>query len=251
MPARHLAVWTLSEPVARRPQLTSGEGHLWLLSLDAPGFDPHSIAQWLSPDELERASRFHFDIHRTRYVAGRAQMRYLLSSYIGCAPHEVRFNYGPQGKPILADVGAPYFNLSHSEGLALLGLSLDAEIGVDIEAVREMSDASDVARDNFSPSEFAEWEGLPSDRRTDGFFACWTRKEAIVKALGGGLSIPLDSFKVTLEPSTPARLISMDGQADASSQWSLWGEEIMLRYWAAVAVHAPNQRIRLFAPDFA
>ena len=109
-----------------------------------------------------------------------------------------------------------------------------------------MKDAGDVARDNFSPEEVAVWEQLPPAEQSDGFFACWTRKEAIVKALGGGLSIALDSFQVTLAPAQTARLISIGRDRGPLSAWTIWGERVLSDCWAAAAIRASGVAVQRF-----
>lgn len=243
--------WQPHETLAPPPALGSGDVHLWLLSLDQPAWPAQAIGGCLDGPERERAERFHFDEHRRRFIAGRGQLRHLIAGYLQVAASSVRFTYGEQGKPSLdpchaSRVGSPAlrFNLSHSEGVALLGVTREAEIGVDVEAVRTMLDAGDVARDNFSSAEVDAWERLPEAMRDDGFFSCWSRKEAIVKAMGGGLSIPLDSFQVTLDPAEPARLLAIDGEPDAPPRWTLWGERVLPGFWGAVAAKAPTLEIR-------
>ncbi len=247
--------WVFHRVMSPPPPLVRGEVHLWLFSLDRPASPAEEMIDCLDEEEQHRAARFHFEVHRRRFIAGRSLLRHLLAGYSSIAPRDVRFKTGPQGKPFLdfgliSDVATNdgrtplQFNLSHSEDVALLGVTRDAEIGVDVEAVRAMHDAGDVARDNFSRSEVDAWERLPETLRDDGFFACWSRKEAIVKAMGGGLSIPLDSFQVTLDPMGPARLLSIDGEPDARQRWTLWGEQVMPGYWGAVAAKAPALEIR-------
>ncbi len=245
--------WLFHDAMAHPPALGSGEVHLWLFSLDQFPWPAQAIADCLDDHERDRAVRFHFDIHRRRFIAGRGQLRHLIAGYLQVAPRDVRFTYGQQGKPFLdafhhgqGHRSPLQFNLSHSEGVALLGVTLETQIGVDVEAMRDMHDAGDVARDNFSPSEVEAWERLPDEFRQDGFFACWSRKEAIVKAMGGGLSIPLDSFQVTLDPGKPARLLSIDEVPNAPQRWTLWGKRVLPGYWGAVAAKAPSLEIRSF-----
>lgn len=247
--------WMPHDAMTPLPKLVRGGVHLWLFSLDEPSATAEAIVDCLDEEEHQRAARFHFEEHRRRFIAGRAQLRHLIGGYLSLPPRDVRFIYGEQGKPFIeprqvsGDAGtggrtALHFNLSHSEGVALLGVTHDAEIGVDVEAVRAMLDAGNVARDNFSTPEVEAWESLRDEVRDDGFFACWSRKEAIVKAMGGGLSIPLDSFQVTLDPEGAARLLSIDDEPDAPQRWTLWGEKVLPGYWGAVAAKAPSLEIR-------
>ena len=138
----------------------------------------------LSEDELDRAGHFHFEKDRVAFILARGFLRTLLGRYLG---GEVRFVYGAHGKPALYRAG-PGFNLSHTDGLVALGLTLDGEIGVDVERIRPMENRDAIAERYFSRSEYGQ---VLSDEL---FFQCWTRKEAYIKAVGGGLSIPLKSI---------------------------------------------------------
>lgn len=147
----------------------------------------------LSSDELERASRYRFDLHRNRYVAGRLALRELLGRYLDRAPSEVRFDYNPYGKPELSGETLR-FNVAHCDDLAVIGVTAHDRLGVDVERIRELRDIDSVAPSVFSAHELEEFDTLPGPSRTEGFFTCWTRKEAFVKAVGEGLSRPLDAF---------------------------------------------------------
>ena len=241
-------IWRLTTPdgAAGIELPRAGEVHLWLLSLDQPLRPLAELYITLDMAEQVRAARFHFAHDRSRFIAGRGQLRAILAAYAGTAPRGISFAYGDAGKPYLAATAAGQpvqFNLSHCGGSALLAITRDDPVGVDIEAVRALPDAAEVAKAQFSPAEHAAWRQLPSDQRADGFFACWTRKEAVVKALGGGLSIPLDSFEVSVDPAGPARLISID-DGDAA-HWSLWGGKVLTAHWVAIAIRHPTITVTL------
>jgi 4'-phosphopantetheinyl transferase len=212
---------------------------LWIVRLEA-GEDSfaRSLAV-LSPEETARAERFHFDRHRRAFILGRAGLRFLLASYLDLDAAAIHFEYGPQGKPALAPMlkGACSlrFNASHSGDLAAYAFTSDCEIGIDVERYRELPDLENIARRFFSPEEAAELLELSLAERTPGFFNCWTRKEAYIKAMGGGLSIPLDSFRVTLVPGAAARMVSLDGSNDAARHWSLYDFTPAPDYAGAIA----------------
>lgn len=175
---------------------------------------------------MARAERFRFERHARAFVLGRAALRALLGSYIGIAPADVGFVYGPQGKPALAPLLADgasglRFNASNSGNLAACAFTRGCEIGVDVEQYRGVRDLEHIAHRFFSPEEAAEVLELPATDKEAGFFNCWTRKEAYIKAMGGGLSIPLDSFRVTLRPGVAARMVTLKGSADAARGWTL------------------------------
>lgn len=217
--------------------------HLWLLSLDQPLRPLAGLTVTLDPAEHARAARFHFAHDRLRFIAARGQLRAVLAAYTGMAPGHIAFAYADAGKPRLAGMSERVqFNLSHCGGWALLAVTAGLPVGADIEALRALPEAAEVARAHFSPAEHRAWLQLPQEQRLDGFFACWTRKEAVVKALGGGLSIPLDSFEVSVDPAAQAYLVSLEGAP--AGDWTLWGEKIFARHWAAVAVRSPGATFR-------
>jgi 4'-phosphopantetheinyl transferase len=137
------------------------------------------------------------------------------------------------------------FNASHSGGLALFAITLDREIGVDIEHVRPMRDLEGIAARFFSTRETADLMSLPEDQREEGFFRCWTRKEAYIKAIGDGLSVPLDSFAVSLEPGEAARMIQLGGSAGRAAAWSMHDLVIAPGYAAALAYQDIPREVRL------
>jgi 4'-phosphopantetheinyl transferase len=166
-------------------EMTDLEIHVFSLDGDA-----RRLAGILTPDELERAARFRFDRDRNRYIVCRGTLRELLGAR---AP----FVYGPYGKPRLegSDVR---FNVSHSHGLGMIAIARGREVGCDIERVDPSFADEKIPEQFFSPHEVAALRALPESEQCAAFFRCWTRKEAFIKACGMGLSLPLDSFDVTL-----------------------------------------------------
>src|SRR5271155_3096552 len=199
--------------------LREGEVHAWRVALNRSEAELLRLRGTLSIEETLRADRFYFQRDRDAFMATRGTLRQLLGRYVGCAPGEIAFEYGPYGKPHLR--GAPPglsldFNVSHSHGLALMAFSLGRKLGIDVESIRPAVASEEIAERFFSSREVAELQSLPPAMRAEGFFLCWTRKEAYVKAIGNGLQIPLKSFHVSLTPSEPARLESAD-----SKRWTL------------------------------
>lgn len=182
--------------------------HLWTFELSAPANVIEDLRNVLADDELARARRFRFPHLQVGYVVAHGVLRHLLAGCLGASPVELHFSYNEQGKPRIADPDCRLcFNLSHSGQLGACALAVNCEIGVDIEQIRAMPDLLDVARRFFSPDECKDLETIAADKREDAFFDCWTRKEAYIKAVGGGLSVPLDSFRVSLLEGEPARLL--------------------------------------------
>jgi 4'-phosphopantetheinyl transferase len=184
---------------------------VWTATLAAEPAELEALGALLSPDERERAARFAFAELRARFVVGRATLRRLLGAELQRPPGSLRFEYGPEGKPALLDAGDLRFNLAHSGELALYAIARGRAVGVDVERVRELRDADAVARRFFAPAEAEALRELPAERRPLAFFTCWTRKEAYVKARGGGLGLGLDSFQVGVEPRERACCVSVPG----------------------------------------
>lgn len=214
----------------------------WRLALDDGEIE--RLAALLSPDERARARRFVFDRHRMRFVAARGRLREILGGIVGRAPEDLVFSYGEHGKPALAGIAdAPHFNLSHSEDIAVLAVA-SRELGADVEMIRPLQE--DVAGRFFSDAEIAALQALPAADRRAGFYRCWTRKEAVIKALGSGLSLPLKTFDVSV--GEEARLTRLHGSPDAARGWCLAHLEPAPGYVGALACETgglkPKVRVR-------
>ncbi|HEY0270525.1 MAG TPA: 4'-phosphopantetheinyl transferase superfamily protein [Sphingomonas sp.] len=190
---------------------------LWLLDLAMPPGRLDALTALLDDEEHARAARFRHARDRDRFIARRGQLRLLLAAEGAGDAGAIRYTRNAHGKPALADRPDLRFNLSYSGDVALCAVARGVEVGCDI-AWRDPALADPrVARRLFAAAEWRALEALPPDRRTEGFFNCWTRKEAFIKALGLGVSHPLGSFAVTLAPGDPARIISGgDGWSIAS-----------------------------------
>jgi 4'-phosphopantetheinyl transferase len=207
------------------------------VALDQPDWLVEHLRQWLAPDEQARAGRFHFDHDRARFIVGRGALRSILSGYVGAEPRQLQFVLGPHGKPTLAaSCGRLCFNVSHSKKLGLCAVSRHSEIGVDLEYIRPVADAERIAERFFSAQENAVLQSLPANQRQAAFFNCWTRKEAFIKAIGEGLSHPLNQFDVALVPGEPARFLSIGGDAQEALRWSLYHLSPGVGYTGALAV---------------
>lgn len=194
--------------------------HLWAAALDQPDSLLTDMEHTLSPDEIARADRFAFPHLRRQYVAARGILRDILARYLGVSAAGLQFIYGAEGKPSLVD-DRLHFNLSHSQGIVVYAITSPArEVGVDIEyARRSLSDLEGLAARTFSRNETAALMNLPPAQRQQAFFNCWTRKEAYIKALGKGLSYPLEEFDVSLRPGDTARLLRVAIQPAEVDRW--------------------------------
>jgi 4'-phosphopantetheinyl transferase len=221
------------------PVIDGRSVHVWRIPLVLPAGLPAGFAGCLSADELARAQRFRFDVHRERFIAAHACLRDILGRYLRLAPEAVRFQISQYGKPFLEDeqVGLGLtFNLSHSHELGLVAIAVQSAVGIDIEHVRvDLADEL-VARRFFSEHEVEAYLSLPEDLRKEAFFNCWTRKEAYIKAIGEGLSMPLDQFDVTLTPGEPVKLIATRPDPAQALQWNLYALYPGNGYAAALAV---------------
>lgn len=167
----------------------------------------------------------------------------MLAPLVGVAAEQIEFDAGPHGKPVLAGraaASAIHFNLSHSDALGLAGWARGRELGVDIEVWRQTSDEAALVRRFFSPAEIAAYEALPAHRRREGFFNCWTRKEAYVKAVGRGLGLALDSFDVALEDAEGALLLRPSPLCADGRCWSLVAPRLREGVSLAIVLEADN-----------
>ena len=191
----------------------------------------------LSEHERIRADRFLRPQDARHFRAARATLRLLLGAYSGTDPASLRINTGFAGKPFLEEAaafGRWEFNLSHSGGWALIGVTRLGPIGVDLEAMRALPEHRELARQNFAPGEVSALEALSPADRLAGFYRCWTRKEAVVKALGAGMSMPLDRFEVS---ATSERCSSVSFDGSVAQQFQLWSLEPLPGFFAALVLH--------------
>jgi 4'-phosphopantetheinyl transferase len=238
------ATWT--DP-PQSPLLETGTVHVWRISLDQPDEKLEQFRRTLEPHELERAGRFHFENHRRHFIVARGFLRSVVARYRDTQPEELRFIYGDYGKPALASGQDLRFNLSHSKEVALLGVTRNAELGVDVEHIRADFATEDIARRFFSRAEVEVFNALPVEEQVAAFFRCWTRKEAYIKAIGKGLSQPLDKFDVALAPGVPPALLQAED--DDASRWALSDIDVGKGYAGALVVERPVAEVRFFRQD--
>lgn len=219
---------------------------VWRVSLEMPERERDRLAASLSAEEWERASRFRQSVDRARFVAARGALRSILGRCLGVEPSCLRFSNGPFGKPALAGppgASAVEFNVSHSGELALVAASFGRRLGVDLERIDVRRSEQEIAERFFSRREVAALRALPRDRQTDAFFACWTRKEAYLKARGDGLSLPLDRFSVSVSPEEPAALLGSTDDSEPS-RWALRDLGVGPGWAAALAAEGTEWRCR-------
>ncbi|GJD54294.1 4'-phosphopantetheinyl transferase family protein [Methylobacterium dankookense] len=238
-----MSPWTAAEPGRH-----AGTG-VWRIDLARAEADLARCAEALSPDERARMARYLRPEDRARFAASHAALRLILGRALGRDPRAIAFVLAPGGRPELAGAGLS-FNLSHSGQRALVALSTEAPVGVDVETLRPLPDALRIARGHFAPDETASLARLDGPAREAAFFALWTRKEAVVKALGAGLALPLTRFSVSLPPGPP-RLLRLDVPG-APSTWTLHHLEPGPGTVGALAAAAPVSDLtcRALPPDW-
>jgi 4'-phosphopantetheinyl transferase len=196
------------------------EIHVWRISLDVSRPELQTLEAVLTPDEQLRANRFATDELRNRWMAGQGALRMILGVYSDISASDVAFTANDYGKPQLARAASPVFNLSHTDGRAFAAVALCGLLGIDAETERPDVDWVGISRHYFSPAEADEIAALPPDQRLRAGYACWTRKEGYVKALGVGLHAALDAFQVSVLPNESPRLVRVLGDNDEPGRWT-------------------------------
>ncbi|HTT25200.1 MAG TPA: 4'-phosphopantetheinyl transferase superfamily protein [Candidatus Sulfotelmatobacter sp.] len=228
-------VWDATS-VVRPPKLVRNVVHLWRRRLQASSMEVSASYQLLSAEEQERAGRFRIERARNDFVLTRGTLRTLLARYLEHAPQELRFRYANRGKPVLEEEYNLCFNVSHTDGLALIAVVKQRAIGVDVENISRKTPAKELAERFFSEQERAALRHLGEDELQAAFFRCWTRKEAYIKAKGDGLSIPLHQFDVSMAAGERDVLIATRPDTAEEARWLICDVPIGAGYAAAVAV---------------
>ncbi len=221
--------------------------HVWKVSLNISLNSQNDFWLTLSEDEKLRANRFRFPHLRVRYIAARGTLRALLGQYLSVLPIEIQFSYGEQGKPFLTDFPDFKFNISHSEDLAVFAFAKEITLGIDVEFINPKIDTEVIAPRFFSKNEAATLLKLSPLKRPPVFFNCWTRKEAFIKAKGGGLSIPLDQFEVTLLPEDTPQLLAIDWAPEEVENWSIFSFNVGPEFVGALMTDGNIDKVAYFS----
>jgi len=207
--------------------------------------DPERVQRYLAllePPEQEQYRRFHFDHNRQEYLVTRALVRTVLSKYVARAPADWRFVRTEHGRPLIAGAQDDpetrwlVFNLTNTTGLVACAVARDREVGVDAEWMDRRGQQLEVADRFFSAPEVAELRARPPERQLDRFFDYWTLKESYIKAVGKGLTLPLESFAMVLEEGGPIRLRVFPPIQDDPASWQFHLCSPAPRHRLAVAV---------------
>ena len=237
----------IKDQIGTKVKLNRDELHVWSARLDMGSQRSGMPERTLSADELARAGRFYFERDRHAFIGRRAILRDVLSAYLNMDPSELRFNLDEFGKPRLKghrEGGDLSFNLSRSRGLVLVAVALERDVGVDVEFIDSAVSSEEVAQRFFSANEIAALNAIPESLRLEAFFQCWSRKEAYIKARGMGLSIPLDSFDVSLRPGETIALLGSENSPGLPS-CKIENLEVDPQYAAAVAATGQNWKVVL------
>ena len=232
--------WKTPEPTAF---ILNKNVHIWQIRYDECTKHLVEIKSFLSGAEIKRAMKFHFKIDQNRFIVTRGLLKKILSRIISEPVGKISFNNNEYGKPYLKKNDLPFFNVSHSGNLGLIAITNISEIGVDVEQYRINETTEDIARRFFSKDEVKSYLSLDLKQRQEGFFNCWTRKEAFIKAMGMGLSLSLQTFDVTLKPGEEVRLLNVRFKSENASNWILQDIRVDPGYAAAFALKAQNIEI--------
>lgn len=224
-----------------------GEVHVRRFCLDREDNEQALLQRFLSPDELVRADRLRNPQTRNRFIVGRGLLRETLACYLGLEPGSLRLAAGEHGKPHLSAEQRQSelcFNLSHAGDLALLAVSSQYELGIDLEQQKDDLPFQAMAKQFFSAREQAELFSLSPELQLDAFFRCWTRKEAYLKGYGSGFSQPANHCDVSLLPDHPPALFEHCTCPTEPARWQLMDLTVPVGFYAALAVAGETPVIR-------
>ena len=218
--------------------LPNNEVHLWSASVQENISYLNTYRHILSLEEKQRAERFKFKRDQDRFIIAHVLLRLVLSRYIKITPQAIAYSSNSFGKPNLkgcSDIETINFNMSHSNDHVLIAVANNLAVGVDIEWVRPIENANQIVETFFSAKEKVQFQSLSDHLKTEAFYSCWTRKEAFIKALGVGISLPLNQFSVSFLPGEPADLLEVPTTIEQPEFWTLEEFQVREGYVAAIA----------------
>jgi 4'-phosphopantetheinyl transferase len=218
--------------------LSERDIHIWTVELDLSHQQVAEFDRFLTAQERQRAAKFINPIHGNRWTIARGYLRQILGKYINLTPDAIVFNYGQQGKPAV-EAQDIQFNLSHSADRAVYAISAKHPVGIDLEQIHPLP-AADLVDRFFSSAEQIIFHSLPVDLQQAAFFHAWTQKEAYLKACGTGLSTPLAQIEVSIDPRTPAAIIS----APITGIWQIEKLAISTEYASAIVIGGEYDEIK-------
>ena len=230
------------EQAKKELELSENNVHIWSTNLKLSSGKIEELSTILSPDEKDRANRFYFERDKNRFIIARGTLRKILSRYLNIESKKLQFTYSDRGKPYLQNTSI-LFNLSHSQDLALYAITRVNLIGVDLEYLRPINDAENLAKRFFSLQEYNLISQLPPQKQQETFLKIWTCKEAYLKATGDGLAGSLEKVEISLTPEKPVEFFSINGDIEEASHWYLYQFIPQHNYIAAVVVAQKNQKL--------
>ncbi len=237
---------TWNKPLADL-QLSEGTIDVWHTSLNRSDTDIENFRAMLSANEHKRADRFTFPGKRNEYIISRGLLRQVLGQLLGADPAGLTFSYSAKFKPYLPDTWNGHtvsFNVSHSHDKAIIAITLDRELGIDIEKIRTNVEFIKLATRFFSLTEVAALKEYSNADLPKAFFACWTRKEAFVKALGKGIWFGLSQFSVAVDPEEACPSLITHWDPEDAAKWSMVNIDTEADYQAALAVAGSGFEVR-------
>jgi 4'-phosphopantetheinyl transferase len=218
------------------PDLRPDIVNVWIRTLQVSSATESACYELLTSEERARAARYRLGRPRNDFILTRGTLRSLLARYGGMTPQDLSFRYSEYGKPLLDGKSDLRFNVSHTDGLALIAFVRTREIGVDVEKINAAPDVRKLAERFFSVRERHSLESLSGEDLQAAFFRCWTRKEAYIKARGDGLSLPLHQFDVSVAPNESRALLATRPDPSEAGRWILQDLSVSHGYVAALAV---------------
>lgn len=234
--------WPISN---KSPNLQMHQAHIWSAMLSCDTQKLKIFFDLLDANEQARAKRFHFEKDRNQFIASHGILRKILSGYLNVSPEKIIFSYNEFGKPFIANQSDIQFNLSHSKNIALIGVTKNYSIGIDIEYIKQMRDIDAIAERYFSAHEYSALKQLSTEEKQLAFFNGWSRKEAFLKAHGQGLSYSLEKIEVNLLANETAKFIAIHDANENISDWELYNLEPANDFAAALAIKGHLEKIQM------
>jgi len=234
---------------AYQKKLERNSVHVWTVYLRKERCNIERLLQYLSTDEIERAKKFRFEKDKKRFVTVRSILRNILCSYLDILPSDIEFCYNQFGKPRISEainMRKISFNASYSHNIALIAIALERDIGIDIEWIYRDCEHVEIANEFFSERERNVFLKLPNESKVEAFYKCWTRKEALVKAIGKGLSFSLKDFDVSFAQNDRVRILDIRSSDQKAVDWNLIDINPGLAYQAALAVKGDIGTLRYY-----
>lgn len=236
---------SIKNHIPTKLKLSENEIHIWLVDLETQLQNLKAYWSYLSKIEQSRAIKFRFESHKNNYIIRTGILRILLSNHLMCQPNEIEFEVGEFGKPKLNN-STLTFNLSHSKSKALIALTQNIEIGIDLEYIDASIDAKTIAIHFFSNDEMKQLYTLNNENLADEFFNIWSKKEAFIKAIGTGLTYPLDAFDVSLDTLEKKALTRIKNSTKEAQKWNLFSIKTFNNYAGAIAYKGKAKQIHYY-----